>query len=358
MTRIAEGRNVERIGAATSSTARGSGLHRYRTFSPLNVDLDRSIVYRHVPMIRHGRFFRWRKFISVQVSSRSVPPNVPSLCALPVVLFLLAISFTAASCSSSPNNPHPKPHAGPSVDQSLSVSEYVDAGLPTPTDRWGVEEYAAAVRVLERLSQETAARLPRHLSEQSGSMFARLVATENLAHLRDTNRSVDERWDELSAFVPAVAPLQKIYASGDRYAREFVYEQIELRVLELETIAITSTIVQELASQFASTDFSSPSRHTAALRRSLEKAQETIEEDVMALLDQIEGDAYGVHGSRRLAEELTGHIRETLGGLSSRGTTKLIARIRSLKAAEVDAPLRDQWARMLQLTRTRTLPPY
>jgi hypothetical protein len=69
-------------------------------------------------------------------------------------------------------------------DPSLTVADYVAAGVPDPARPWSANEMAVAARVLNRLAAGDPSRLPAHGSARSGALFARITSAENAAVCR------------------------------------------------------------------------------------------------------------------------------------------------------------------------------
>jgi hypothetical protein len=73
-------------------------------------------------------------------------------------------------------------------DASLPADEYVAQGFPSHDRPWSGREMAVAAEKLKALSTRKPQHLPRRGSANSGAVFARLVAIDNLAFFR--NRSL------------------------------------------------------------------------------------------------------------------------------------------------------------------------
>lgn len=96
-------------------------------------------------------------------------------------------------------------------DRSLPTEQLVARGLPDVDRPWTAADYLDAVDVLERVRQANQALLPRAGSRRSGGAFARLVAEENLASLKDSEIPLSNRIDSASECFRALGSMVDLY---------------------------------------------------------------------------------------------------------------------------------------------------
>lgn len=111
-----------------------------------------------------------------------------------IILVLLLVAVTG--CERDPGNPDKPVTASapsPPPDHSPSVKTYTDAGVPDISNAWSGEEMIRAAESLEKLTRSGKNSLPRVQSPNSGELFARLVADDNLNFARDPDQPLKTR---------------------------------------------------------------------------------------------------------------------------------------------------------------------
>lgn len=128
-------------------------------------------------------------------------------------------------------------------DRSLTEAAYLGAGVPDFDQRWGAAEMAQAAEVLTRISQADAGQLPRYQSPQSGALFARLTADENLAPYRDTSKPINDRMGAAIEMMQATNQVLKLYVAalysqnvGDREIIELTGGILRISVMMTQLI--------------------------------------------------------------------------------------------------------------------------
>ena len=97
-------------------------------------------------------------------------------------------------------------------DSSLTVEAYKKQGFPDPDRAWTPADYAKALEVLRKIASEDSSKLPRRDSPASGKVWTRLCSDENLALLRDDNRTIKDRWASAQELNAIIAGMLTIYA--------------------------------------------------------------------------------------------------------------------------------------------------
>src|SRR4051812_13257608 len=74
------------------------------------------------------------------------------------------------------------PRQGPPdpPDHSLPAEEYIKLGVPTHDRPWLGSDMTRAAEALSDIAKDDARKLPRHQSERSGTVFARMISVQNL----------------------------------------------------------------------------------------------------------------------------------------------------------------------------------
>ncbi len=112
---------------------------------------------------------------------------------------------------------------GSEKDLSLTTEEYKKLGISDPGKKWNINDYINSNITLSTLKMNYPYSLPRKFSKKSGSLFNRIVNTENLSFINDTTIPIDARAYTIQHFTRFYSELQHIYSiekDGQKYYRE------------------------------------------------------------------------------------------------------------------------------------------
>ena len=132
-----------------------------------------------------------------------------------------------------------------SSDQSLSPDDYLEAGMPAHDRVWSGKDMAKVSAVLREIAQKNASHLPRRDSRQSGEVFARITADENLILYRNRSLPIEMRLPEASTYMHSSNELFMLYLSA--YARQAVgdAELLELMGAQLRLMVVMVQLMDE-----------------------------------------------------------------------------------------------------------------
>lgn len=172
--------------------------------------------------------------------------------------FLIAVAFQtllASGCgdSQSPTSPpsgqatvaQVDAPAAPVVasDNSLTVEEYILLEVPAPDRDWSGEDMVKAAKVFSSLAQDEPQKLPRHESERSGKVFARLTSPQNLDQFKNHTLPLKARMALGLTYFEAYNQVFKVYLAAflnknvrDSEAIEVTGALLRLTVVLLELI--------------------------------------------------------------------------------------------------------------------------
>jgi hypothetical protein len=141
-----------------------------------------------------------------------------------VAAALLALSLLSICMSAA--------HAGPALptpapDNSLTVKDYVDAGVPPIDKAWMEDDYKKAETALSAIARTDPTQLPRFGSKRSGELFAHIISRKILDLLSDKAVPIDTRIDN-DWVMDACGPILDIYDRAGKPDRVFDVEQLEL----------------------------------------------------------------------------------------------------------------------------------
>lgn len=124
-------------------------------------------------------------------------------------------------------------------DESLTIAEYQQMGVPSPEPIWGAEEYSAALSVFDGKAKSA---LPRHGSNRSNALFARMVAPENLLHSRRVSEILEMGPEATQAaltrlikYTEQVPALLMMYIDGTVEVQPYGAEVVRVCVYTLQT---------------------------------------------------------------------------------------------------------------------------
>lgn len=96
-------------------------------------------------------------------------------------------------------------------DNSLTLTNYTDIGIPSPDKIWTVTDYKVALKYLKELHKEDREGLPRKDSPLSGQLFERMVNIDNFQFMLEQDQSFQERFKSLEYIVNVPNELYMLY---------------------------------------------------------------------------------------------------------------------------------------------------
>jgi len=132
------------------------------------------------------------------------------------------------------------------ADNSLSVKEYTDLGIPAIDKTWTADDYTKANKVLQEIVKTDATQLPRYNSAKSGVVFDRLTARENLPRIGDKQMAADTRLAEAANIMQTCIPTFLAYATPGKGLAVFDEEALKLGVFLLRAELVASLLADEV----------------------------------------------------------------------------------------------------------------
>lgn len=176
------------------------------------------------------------------------------LCMLVVFAGFLLLSGCGAS--KPPPTAASQAPAIPFLDESLSIEEYLELGMPRTDQYWSGRDMQAASDKICEFSIGKKGVLPRFQSERSGKMFSRITDEGNLKMLRDPNVPIGTRWFQGIKFVFGLQRIQDHYsvAFNQHYVSDI--EMAELAAANLRADATMMKVMYEKRPEFDPEDSS------------------------------------------------------------------------------------------------------
>jgi hypothetical protein len=148
----------------------------------------------------------------------------------------------------------------PPADKSLTLDEYVQAGVPAYDRTWSGSDMARAAQVFAGIAQTDAGHLPRYQSQRSGEAFARLTADDNLDLYRNRSLPLEQRLADASSYMQSSNQILKLYLAAFNQHAVGGSELVELAGVQLRVSVVMIELVNELLPTFDKDDPTYPVR--------------------------------------------------------------------------------------------------
>jgi hypothetical protein len=155
--------------------------------------------------------------------------------------FILVLAgFVAMSMG----QPRAQAEPTPAPDNSLTLKEYIDAGVPAIDKPWTAGDYQKAGTTLADIAKKDPTKLPRLDSKNSGDLFAHIIAQKNLAGLTDKTVPVDTRI-KMAETITAYVPIFAAYADAIKPNQTLDAETLKLGGFILRAELAAGQVVEE-----------------------------------------------------------------------------------------------------------------
>jgi hypothetical protein len=230
----------------------------------------------------------------------------------------------------------------PIPDHSLTVKEYIDAGVPSPDQPWTGQDYQSAAVALLRISNRDYAQLPRLDSPNSGPLFARMVAPENLDALRLSAFPIQQRVQCLAELNRGFLPLLVLYQTKQRPRQSLDAEVVRLTLFMFDYTALSFSLVGEFMSALPSDDERRDPNYPG-----LNKARETLAASISAALEFLDQhDIYRPPQRVLLAEGLQARCPHLFLYLPEDQREEFRARLTKMAESESDPRVKQALQKM------------
>jgi len=118
-------------------------------------------------------------------------------------------------------------------DNSLTVEEYKNLGMPDYSKSWTLKDYQDAYNTLDLIKLKKPLSLPRKDSKISGPYFARMTDTDNLSFIYDESLTLNERAYKIQEYINVQGSLINVYTDLDNTAQYYNRELIDLYMFGL-----------------------------------------------------------------------------------------------------------------------------
>ena len=144
-----------------------------------------------------------------------------------------------------------QPGVQKAADESLATDAYMAKGMPPPDRPWQPLDYEAAVKTLQGLDPS---QLPRWQSPNSGAVYQRMVATENLDILSNRTLPAEQRIGLVMGFMQGSKSLAMVYIQGHTKLKAYDHETLDMMLLMFQVARKTFVLVDEFAATLPADD--------------------------------------------------------------------------------------------------------
>ncbi len=230
------------------------------------------------------------------------------------------------------------PSGGPllAVDNSLTEAQYLSMRVPPSHFPWGAVQYSQAVDSLSPVCKADPRLLPRFRSKNSGALFARFVAAENLNSL--TNKSVPPYARARLGLdtTQSVLRLLVLYEAGSKPESSFDAEVLELGLHLIRLMRVGVGLCDELAASVPVND-----NNAVALAHAWDQLRTLIRRACHGILKIFtERNRYRLETLTRFARELKGVLPSLIAYLLPDDRKELLLCLQDLIDNEKDAELK------------------
>ena len=211
-------------------------------------------------------------------------------------------------------------------DHSLPLDEYLEAGVPAHDRNWTGSDMQQAAEALGKLTKDDATLLPRYQSPQSGKLFDRITAADNLDLYRNEGSPIEVRVHEAILLMQSSNQILVLYATA--FADQKVADS-ELIEMIGTTLRLSATIVQLIDEFLPTLDQKDPTYPTRM--ESLDNVRKNLATVVIANLKVL--TEFHLYRTAEL-KRLIGYMQDTypviLPALPEASRTEALQRLRTL----------------------------
>ena len=232
------------------------------------------------------------------------------------------------SNSAPPNSTINKPPPSglrPITDRSLTLDEYIEAGVPAHDRTWSGDDMARAANILIAIAQKDGGQLPRYQSRKSGAAFKRITANDNLDLYRNRSLPLEQRMPDALNYMQSSNQILKLYLAAFNQHAVGDGELVELAGTQLRVSVVMFTLVDEFLPTLDKDDPTYPVRMDG-LRRMKNGLASVVAGSLQTLT---ESHAYRTSELKKLVGYMEATFPDILPALPDGSRTESLVRLRS-----------------------------
>jgi hypothetical protein len=222
-------------------------------------------------------------------------------------------------------NNAPQSNLRPPTDKSLTLDEYIEAGVPAHDRSWSGDDMTRAANVLVAIAQKNASQLPRYGSQQSGEAFARLTADDNLDLYRNRSLPLEQRLPDALSYMQSSNQISKLYLAAFHQHAVGDCELVEFAGAQLRVSVVMITLVNEFLPTLDKNDPTYPIRMDGL--KQMKHGMATLVVGSLQILT--ESHAYRTLELKRLVGYMRNTFADILPALPEGSRSESVIRMRS-----------------------------
>ncbi|QDV18960.1 hypothetical protein Pan153_36210 [Gimesia panareensis] len=229
------------------------------------------------------------------------------------------------------------------ADNSLPLKDYLVAGIPAHDRNWTGSDMEQAADALSEIAKQNAGQLPRYQSLQSGKLFDRIIAADNLDQYQNQNSPIEVRVHEAIILMQSSNRILVLYATA--FADQKVGDSEMIEMIGT-TLRLSAAIVQLLDEFLPTLDENDP---TYSVRmESLDNMRKNLATVVIANLKvPTESHLYRTSELKRLIGYMQDTYPVILPALPEASRTEALQRLRTLIEDPEMQPLQPELKSLL-----------
>ena len=237
----------------------------------------------------------------------------------------------------------------PPPDRSLTLDQYIEAGVPAHDRGWAGDDVARAVDVLGAMVRKDAGQLPRYRSPRSGLLFERLLADENLDLYRNLSVPLEQRFPDALKYQQSNNLLLKLYLAAYNGGAVGTDELVELFGGQLRISAAMLRLVDEFLPTLDEND------PTYAVRMDgLQRMKNGMAMIVAGSLQTLTEEAYQTTQLSRFVGYMCETFPEILPALPPGTRSETLVRVRAFASDPEMQPLRADLVELVAVVERST----
>ncbi|QDT28221.1 hypothetical protein Enr10x_35610 [Gimesia panareensis] len=212
------------------------------------------------------------------------------------------------------------------ADNSLPLKDYLDAGVPAHDRNWTGSDMEQAADALSEIAKQNAGQLPRYQSLQSGKLFDRIIAADNLDLYQNQLSPIEVRVHDAIILMQSSNRILVLYATAFADQKVADSEMIEMIGTTLRLSAAIVRLLDEFLPTLDENDPTYPVR-----MESLDNMRKNLATVVIANLKvPTESHLYRTSELKRLIGYMQDTYPVILPALPEASRTEALQRLRTL----------------------------
>ena len=249
-------------------------------------------------------------------------------------------SGTSSAVDTSHPNGETTAAVAPRPASSLGTADFLDRGVPSPDRPWSAKDYSAATGALRGLKADA---YPLLGDPKSGPVFARFVADDNLAFIRDAEMPLDTRLPESVDALGQSRSLAGLYLEAFQHGAPLGPETLAL----FGFLFTEAASVLDLADAFILTLDPKDPKYPVRMQGAARVVNGIGEMADGAVITLGEKKAYALADLRSFTDGIRGSVPKLVARLDAEHRQEIVDKLTRARDAEADPGLKASIAALL-----------